>query len=287
MLVVADQQCSAFRQPGQGSLHYPAARLSSSGPALCAMILIDRPDVSHIAMSFCYVMSGRVVVPLVEAQVLLKLLGVRTFDHDCLDRCLEQFLIHDIGSGDHHREWSPVALDQDGLLGTVLGAVCGVFPHVLPAESSFAQSTVCCLPAPIYSSELSAFLQQYGPNLLEDPVAAPPLEPAMDRAIVAEMPRKFVPLAPRSEAEDGAVDSRSPVDSRATAMTLGCCRSILPEDRLNPQPKLVVDLPDCIEGPILAFGSVPSVLLLAHNVADGHRWSYTTRYETGWALVLR
>ena len=203
-------------------------------------------------MPFGDVMSGRVVVPLVEAQVLLELLGVGAFDHDRLDRCLEQFLIHDVGSGDHHREWSPVPLDQDGLLGAVLGAVGGVFPHVLPAESSFAQSTVCCLPAPIYSSELSAFLQQDGPNLLEDPVAAPPLEPAMDRAIVAEMLRKFVPLTSRSEAEDGAVDGRSPVDSRATAMSLGRCRSVLPEDRLNPLPKLVVDFPDCIKGPYLA-----------------------------------
>src|SRR5580693_8426509 len=108
MLVVADQQCSAFRQPGEGSLHYPPAGLSTSGPALHATILTDRTDMGHVAISFCYVMPGRIVVPLVEAQVLLKLLGVRAFDHDCLDRCLQQFLIHDIGSGDHHREWSPV-----------------------------------------------------------------------------------------------------------------------------------------------------------------------------------
>src|SRR5271154_2272769 len=207
-------------------------------------------------MSFGYVMSCRVIVSLVEAQVLLELLGVGAFDHDCLDRCLEQFLIHYVGSGDHHREWSPITLDQDRLLGPVLGAVGGVFSHVLSAESSLAQSTVCCLPAPIYSSELAAFLQQDGPDPLEDPVATPPLEPAMDRAIVAEMLWKFVPLTSRSEAEDGAVDGRSPVDSRATTMSLGCCRSILQEDRLNPLPKLVVDLPDCIKKPILSL--VPS-----------------------------
>ena len=87
----------------------------------CATVLADRAYVGHVAMSFGYVMSCRVVVPLVEAQVLLKLLGVGTFDHDCLDCCLEQFLIHYVGSGDHHREWSPVALDQDRLLGAVLG----------------------------------------------------------------------------------------------------------------------------------------------------------------------
>src|ERR1700675_588229 len=178
MLVVADQQCSAFRQPGQGSLHYPPAGPSSGGPALRATILTERLDVRHVAMSFGYVMSCPVVVSLVEAQVLHELLGVGAFDHDCLDRCLEQFLIYYVGSGDHHRERSAITLDQDRLLGAVLGAVGGVFPHVLSAESSFAQSAVCCLPAPMYSSKLSAFFQQDGPDLLEDPVATPSLEPA-------------------------------------------------------------------------------------------------------------
>src|SRR5271166_4965239 len=127
MLVVADQQCSAFRQPGQGSLHYPPAGLSSAGPALRATILTDWSDVRHVAMSFGYVMSCRVIVSLVEAQVLLELLGVGAFYHDCLDRRLEQFLINYVGSGDHHRKWSPITLDQDRLLGAVLGAVGGVF----------------------------------------------------------------------------------------------------------------------------------------------------------------
>ena len=44
------------------------------------------------------------------------------------------------------------------------------------------------------ASELFAFPQQDGPNLFEDAVAAPSLEPAMDRAIVAEMLGKLVPL---------------------------------------------------------------------------------------------
>ena len=125
MLVVADQQCSAFRQPGQGSLHYPPAGLSSSGPALRATILTDRPDVGHVAMSFGCIMPSRVVIPSVEAQILLKLLGVGAFDDDCLDRCLEQFLIHYVGSGDHHPEWPPITLDQYRLLGAVLGVLAG------------------------------------------------------------------------------------------------------------------------------------------------------------------
>ena len=90
-------------------------------------------------MPLGYFMSGRVVIPLVEAQVLLKLLGVGAFDHDCLDRGLEQFLIYYVGSSDHYREWSPVTLDQDRLLGAVLAAVGGVFPYVLAAESSFVE----------------------------------------------------------------------------------------------------------------------------------------------------
>src|ERR1700734_2073588 len=98
MLVVADQQCSAFRQPSQGSLHYPTAGLSSSGSPLRATILTDRPGVGDVGMSFCYLLSGGVLVPPGEAQVLLKLLGVGAFNHDCLDRCLKQFLIDYVSS---------------------------------------------------------------------------------------------------------------------------------------------------------------------------------------------
>ena len=116
----------------------------------------------------------------VEAKVLFAARRVGPFDDDRLDRCFEQLLVHYVGSGNHHREWSSVLLDQDRLLGAVLGAVGRVLPYVFPAKSSFAQSAVCCLPPPIDDSELVAFAQQDGPDLLEDSVATPPLEPTMD-----------------------------------------------------------------------------------------------------------
>jgi hypothetical protein len=248
MLVVADQQSSALRQPGKGSFHDPSTSLPASWPTRLSAVLTDWPNVRYIAMPLSDFMAGRVVVPLVQTKVLLATLRVGTFDYDRLDRGLEQLLVHDIGSGDHYAKWSSIPLDQDRLLGSVLGAIRGVFPHVFPAESRFAQATICRLPASIDASELVAFRQQDGPNLLEDAVAAPPLEPAMDRAIVTEMLGKLVPLASGAKAEDGTVEGRSPVNSRATAMSLGPCRSILPQDRLNPLPELVVDFPDCIEG---------------------------------------
>jgi len=208
----------------------------------------------YVAMPLGDLMAGRIIVPLVETKVLLATLRVGSFDHDRLDRCFEQLLVHDVGSGDHHREWSSISLHQDRLLGAVLGAVGGVFPHVFPAESSFAEPTIGCLPAPIHDSELVAFGQQDRPDLFEDAVAAPPLEPTMDRAIVTEIFGKLVPLTSGPEAEDDSVNRRSPVDTRATSMTLGRCRRILEEARLNPPPELVVYFPNCIEGTILSSG---------------------------------
>ena len=186
MLVVANQQRSALRQPGQGSLYDPATGFAPAWPALPPAVFTDRPDVGYIAMPLGYLVSGGIIVSFVETEVLLKLLRVWAFDNDRLNRRLEQFLIDDIGSGDYDPKWSPVTLYQERLLGAVLGAVSGVFPHIFSTKSSFAQSTICGLPSPVDCSELFAFLEQDGPDSLEDAVAAPPLEPAMNRVIPAE-----------------------------------------------------------------------------------------------------
>ena len=53
---------------------------------------------------------------------------------DRLDCCLEQFLVHYVGSGDYCRKWSAVLLDQDRLLGAVLGAVGGVLSLRFPRQ---------------------------------------------------------------------------------------------------------------------------------------------------------
>jgi len=100
------------------------------------------------------------------------------------------------------------------------------------------------LPLPIDRPEVVTLLDQHRPDPLEDTVAAPPLEPAVDRAVVTEMPGQLVPLASGAESEDDAVEGGTKVDAGPAAVALGRWRGVLQEDRLDPLPEVVVDLPD-------------------------------------------
>src|SRR5271166_4580209 len=121
MLVVTDQDRPALRQPCQRPLHHPAPCLATPGKPLLPAVLTDRPDVAD--------------VPLVQAQVLLDLLGVGPLDDDRLDRRLQQLLIDDVRSGDHYPERATVAVGQHTLLGPRLASVGGVFPHLFPPRT--------------------------------------------------------------------------------------------------------------------------------------------------------
>ena len=90
MLVVSDQQRPASGQPRQGSLNDPAASLSAPRPALRPTIFTDGSDVAFVAETLGHVMSHRVVVSSVEAQVLFESLWVWSSDNDRLNRFLKQ-----------------------------------------------------------------------------------------------------------------------------------------------------------------------------------------------------
>jgi hypothetical protein len=85
-------------------------------------------------------------------------------------------------------------------------------------------------------------------------MAAPALEPTVNRAVIAEVLGELVPLASGAEAEDDTVDRRSPINPAASTVGLGLRRRILPEDRLDPSPEFVIDFPDRIKGLILSVG---------------------------------
>src|SRR5947209_18257143 len=76
----------------------------------------------------------------------------------------------------------------------------GFLPTFFPPEPGLAQPPVGRLPLPLDRPELVALLDQHGPDPGEDAVAAPALEPAVDRAIVAESLGQLVPLAAGPEA---------------------------------------------------------------------------------------
>lgn len=82
----------------------------------------------------------------------------------------------------------------------------GFLPVFFPPEPGLAQHPVGRLPLPVHRPELVARLDQHCPDLLEDPVPAPPLEPAVHRAVVAELLGELVPLAAAAEAEDDPVE---------------------------------------------------------------------------------
>jgi hypothetical protein len=103
------------------------------------------------------------------------------------------------------------------------------------------------LPLPIDGPEVVALLDQGGPDPLEDAVAAPALEPAVHRAIVAEVPGQLVPLAAGAEAEDDAVEGRTQVDAGPAAVALGWRRGVLQQDGFDPLPEAVIVFPDGLQ----------------------------------------
>ena len=130
----------------------------------------------------------------------------------------------------------------------------GFLPVFFPPEPGLAQHPVGRLPLPVHGAEFVARFHEYRPELLEDTVLAPPLEPAVDRAIVAEVLGQLVPLAAGAEAEDDAVEGFPPIDPRTTAVAARGPWSVFQEDRLDPMPKCVADLPDGLKGLILSAG---------------------------------
>src|SRR5262249_28710584 len=120
----------------------------------------------------------------------------------------------------------------------------GLLPTVFPPEPGLSQPAVGRLPLPLDGPQLVALLDQDGPDPGEDAVAAPALEPAVDRAVVAEPLGEPVPLAAAAEPEDDPVEGRPQVDAGPAAVALGRRRGVLPEDRLDPPPEAVIDLPD-------------------------------------------
>jgi hypothetical protein len=92
-LVVADQDRPAFLEPGECALDDPAAggvRLLA-GPV--ELLFADPSDVRDLAGGLGCRVAGRVVVGLVETEVLRALLRVWSLDDDRVDRPGEQLRV--------------------------------------------------------------------------------------------------------------------------------------------------------------------------------------------------
>src|SRR3954469_5787447 len=82
----AGQLAAALGQPCERPLHRPATRLVAPRPVTPLLLLADPPDVRDVARVGRRRPTVGVVIPLVQAQVLLHLRRVGALDHDRLDR---------------------------------------------------------------------------------------------------------------------------------------------------------------------------------------------------------
>src|SRR4051812_10928308 len=86
LLVISHQDPAAFAQPGQCPLHHPPPRLVNPRAVTRLLLLPDPPNMRRVPRALQRLASGRVVIPLVQAQVLWLLLRrLRSLDDDRLD----------------------------------------------------------------------------------------------------------------------------------------------------------------------------------------------------------
>jgi hypothetical protein len=109
----------------------------------------------------------------------------------------------------------------------------GFLPVFFPPGPGLAQHRVGRLPLPLHAADLVAFLDQYGPDLLEDAALDPALEPVVDGALGAVPLGQSLPLAAAPHPEDDPVEHLPPLRDAATGGLPGPERL---EDRLNPRP---------------------------------------------------
>src|SRR3954467_8200336 len=117
----------------------------------------------------------------------------------------------------------------------------GFLPVFFPPEPGLAQHRVGTLPLPLHAAEFVALGDQHRPDLLEDAAFDPTLEPVVDRALGAEPFGELVPLAAAPHPEEDRVEHRPPVGDLPPG---GLPGPELLEDRLDPPPEFVGDLPD-------------------------------------------
>src|SRR4029077_17273450 len=93
----------------------------------------------------------------------------------------------------------------------------------------------------IYTTEVFATVDQYGPDAFEDALRNPPLHRAVNGAVVAKRLGKLVPLTAGAHLVDDAVECRPLPGPWAPCRRW---RIELVENVLNDFPQFVVHLPD-------------------------------------------
>src|SRR3954469_21291339 len=227
-----------------GPFDHPPARLPVGMLVPDGDLLFANPaDVGHVAGVGRCLPAGRVVIALVQAQVLRLLGPGRGAVHDDgLQGGLQQLGIVAVGPVHDHPQRPPLLIHDDAALAAVFTAVGGVAADLVAAVACLAHAAVGTLPLPVHRLQLVTLPHQLRPDALHDAQLAPPLEPAVDGAVVAELLGESVPLAARAQVVDDAVEAPPPVGVVTPPSALP--RPGLAQDRLDAAPQVVGDFPN-------------------------------------------
>src|SRR5664280_1878726 len=205
------------------------------------LLLTDAPDVWCVPCGCAGSLAGRVVIALIQAEILDHPLGVGALDHDRVDGSGQELGVVDVGAVDRYPQRAASLLDDYALLGAHLGPVSGVWASRAPLEAALAHHTVGGLPLPADRPQRLTLDDQGGPDLPEHSVSREALKPAVDRRVRTKLARQLVPLHTRAHAVDDPVQHQAQISPRAPRHGR---RIVLNEDRLDPLPQLIRQLPD-------------------------------------------
>ena len=102
---------------------------------LIKLFLTNTANMRHILMSQCRTPAGRIVIALVQTQMLGRIFCyLGPLDYNCLDRCFEQFGIMHIRRCHNCRKRAAVCFDEDTAFYAVFCPVRGVWPDMVPPK---------------------------------------------------------------------------------------------------------------------------------------------------------
>ena len=146
LFVVAYQNSTALGEPCYSPFHNPPARRISLAPRTVQLLLADASDVWPIAVSGDGSTTRRIVIPLVQAQVLWVILGeLRSFDHNRLQGLIQQRGVVGVGSGNHNAQWAALSFHKQAPLAASLAAIRWVGSNQIPPKRALpmAPSAAC------------------------------------------------------------------------------------------------------------------------------------------------
>src|SRR6187200_258009 len=164
LLIIAHQDGSTLRQPSQGSFYYPAPCRVSLALAVVELFLTDVANVSLIVIVGYGLLARRIVVALIQTQMLRR--GgsrFRPLDHHCLQRLGQQLRVMHVSRRHHRCQRASVSLHPQTALHPSFGAVGGIGADLIPPKRAFpkAASAAChCQSTPPSSSQAAIRVAQ-------------------------------------------------------------------------------------------------------------------------------